>query len=341
MIQENETKSSTQPPSVSEPPVASDSVGDDISNHNDNSNTSDSTDAPTTVVSPSSNGGHTNGASEAGTQTGEGEGQEQGQGEGPGEGSTSRPVSGQGPTATVNATATVKATANATVNVNANTNSAEGQTHEGKGVTAEHSPNVMYSFANPNANATATPLSPMHPHHMQHPYYYSQNVPNSPATPSYDSILGAQNSLPNNMFMRQHYPVIPPLSPHASNNGNDILDDGNGNYAANINHNLSMGIVPPASPLFPGTMPIFGSEQLESAGRSMNMMNVGMGVGITPNSPSLQYLGGPPPSPVISYGGIYPTGIQGSPGHSSWSDRYVCDVVFGSAIAVQCSADEC
>ena len=54
----------------------------------------------------------------------------------------------------------------------------------------------------------------------------------------------------------------------------------------NINHNQSMDTVPPASPLFPGTLPIFGSEHLENAGRSMHMM------GMAPNSPSLQYWGG-------------------------------------------------
>lgn len=305
MSQATEVKASP-PPSVSEPPVASDSIGDDINNHNSSSNALDPTDTPSPAVTPSRKDATANDAPETGTQTGKGK--EQG--------------SAQGPTAA--------ATTNA--NANANPNAAEGKTNEGKNVASEYSPNVMYTFANTNANATATPLSPMHPHHMQNPYYYSQNVPNSPATPSYDSMLGAQNALPNNMFMRQQYPVIPPLSPHASNDCNN--DDGNGNYAATMNHhNLSMGIVPPASPLFPGTMPIFGSEQMESGGRSMNMMN-GMGVGIAPNSPSLQYLGGPPPSPVISYGGIYPSGIQGSPGHSSWSERCVCDFVFGTIMYI-------
>ena len=138
--------------------------------------------------------------------------------------------------------------------------------------------------------------------------------------------------------MRQQYPVIPPLSPHGaggnnnnnnnpngvnvndgaglegdrSGNGNGgpggMNGNGNGN-GMNINHN--MGTVPPASPLFPGTLPIFGADQLENAGRGMHMM------GMAPNSPNLQYLGGPPPSPVISYGGMY----QASPEQPSWSDR--------------------
>jgi hypothetical protein len=211
-----------------------------------------------------------------------------------------------------------------------------------KAKAANHMGGKNAASSNAMSHSFATPLSPMHPHPMQHAYYYTtHNVPHSPATPSinsgYDSILGtslAHNAV-SNMFLRQHYPIIPPLSP-PTQTSSDANNNSQGQYAAagqygddsnfssNINHNLSMGAMPPASPLFPGTIPIFGGsgEQMipmdsNSAlnGRSM------MGVGLTPNSPSLQYLGAPPPSPIISYGGMYTSsGLQGSPEHS-WSER--------------------
>jgi CUG-BP- and ETR3-like factor len=161
-----------------------------------------------------------------------------------------------------------------------------------------------------------TPLSPMHQPHIHNQYFYGQNVPHSPATPmnsGYDSILSMQNS-----FARQQYPVIPPLSPHTSNNvvnTRNLPGIGFSNSGDEVNPNpVSMGTIPPASPLFPGTVTVFGSEQIESVGgRPMNMVN------IAPNSPNLQYLGVPPPSPVVSYG----FGIQASPEQPSWSDRPV------------------
>lgn len=165
------------------------------------------------------------------------------------------------------------------------------------------------------------PLSPMHPPLIQHAYYY-QHAPNSPATPSmgnggYDvniqSLLG-QNS--NNLLMRQQYPVIPPLSPHGNDANNGMGIGVAGGMEQDIN--LSMGTVPPASPLFPGAIPVFGSESLDG-GRSM----------VAPTSPSLQYAVGPPPSPVMSYGaypsGGYPSGLQpGSPeAPNSWNERTI------------------
>lgn len=227
---------------------------------------------------------------------------------------------------------------------------------------------------------TPTPLSPMHPHPMQHAYYYpaahNMNIPNSPATPSmnsnvYESILGtslAHNSAISNMFLRQHYPMIPPLSPHTQGPSLDTNHGGNhGQYNAgatggssgtgagagtgqygdesnfnisSMNHSLSMGAIPPASPLFPGTIPIFGGgsatgEQMipmdsasaaAAAAASVNGRSM-MGIGISQTSPSLQYLGAPPPSPVISYGGMYTSsGMPGSPEQQqqqfpSWSER--------------------
>lgn len=206
----------------------------------------------------------------------------------------------------------------------------------------------QYNPANPAGNTVklaSAPLSPMHPAHM---YYYPQGqVPSSPATPSvgnggYDvqSLLaGHTNS--NNMFMRQQYPVIPPLSP-AINNGAGGIGMSNG-VEGQVQNNLGVGAdqqdmnlsignavqIPPASPLFPGApVPIFGTEPQPVENHNPNMHGHAVGVGmngrsmVTPNSPSLQYLTGPPPSPVISYGGMYPSTIQHSPDVPiSWSDR--------------------
>jgi hypothetical protein len=160
--------------------------------------------------------------------------------------------------------------------------------------------------------APTAPLSPSYPHHFnaQQYYYQTQLAPNSPATPNlmngYDvqSLLGQQQQQ-----QQMRYPAIPPLSPGDANLGLGMDDV-----------NLSMGAIPPASPLFPGAnIPVFGTggsgEQLDNS-RSMGSM-------VTPSSPGLQYLTGPPPSPVVSYGGMYSSNLTpGSPeAHSSWNDR--------------------
>ena len=306
MSQENESNSKPATPSPgSEPPAGGDAVNNNnnsnttSSNSNSNSNSNTAVD----VSSPASAN-----IVDSTAQQGQGQGQGTDKESEKEQGSNSKPSTG-------GQTQTAEGKGNSNSNPNSNSNS------------NQYSPNANVTRSYSNEYVTATPLSP--PYHMQHqhPYYYSQNVngPNSPATPSYE--FGAQNILSNNMFMRQQYPVIPPLSPHVANNNPNVVNDvaglegdsngnggpggGGGAMHGNINHNLSMGTVPPASPLFPGTLPIFGSEHLENAGRSMHMM------GMAPNSPSLQYLGGPPPSPVISYGGIY----QASPEQPSWSDR--------------------
>lgn len=228
------------------------------------------------------------------------------------------------------------------------------------------------AYANANANAynnvmPTTPLSPMHPPPMHQAYYYQQGqVPNSPATPSmgnggYDvnvqSLLGQQNYNSNNVFMRQQYPTIPPLSPAMNTGAGGIgvnvvgMNAGVDNHGQGPNHaagpggnnnggfvgggadqqdiNLSMGTVPPASPLFPGApVAVFGGEHVDNHNgiglSTIHGVNVGMNRRsmVTPNSPSLQYLTGPPPSPIVSYGGMYPSGLQpGSPEVPfSWTD---------------------
>jgi len=213
--------------------------------------------------------------------------------------------SGNGPAPGVDVSANHNTSTNTNTNTPPNAGERITRTDNDRGMQASAVDQSNYA-----KNYAATPLSPStYNPHLQPTYYY-QHAPPSPATPSmgngYDvqSLLG-QHSGVGNVFLRQPYPVIPPLSPG---------EPGNNSFIEDVN--LSMGTVPPASPLFPGTIPVFGatSEQLGS-GRSM----------VTPTSPSLQYLTGPPPSPVISYGGVYPNNINiqsGSPeAHSSWSDR--------------------
>ena len=171
------------------------------------------------------------------------------------------------------------------------------------------------------------------------------------------SLLGPGSG--NNVFMRQQhqYPIIPPLSPGVNVNTSGILENNSGEYVGMDQQdiNLSMGTVgvgiglPPASPLFPGApVAMFGTEPDNNNGHGVGhghgvgavnvhsvhgqvhgqhgqvqhgYMNNGRSM-VTPNSPSLQYLTGPPPSPVISYGGMYPSGIPNSPEvQLSWSDR--------------------
>mmetsp|Transcript_13782 Transcript_13782/g.20526 ORF Transcript_13782/g.20526 Transcript_13782/m.20526 type:complete len:547 (-) Transcript_13782:232-1872(-) len=184
------------------------------------------------------------------------------------------------------------------------------------GVNVQSNNGQGYSQFAATAAPTA-PLSPSYPHqshfNRQQYYYQTQHTPNSPATPNlmngYDvqSLLGQQQQ---QQQQQMRYPAIPPLSPGDANLGLSVDDV-----------NLSMGAIPPASPLFPGaSIPVFGtgvSEQLDNS-RSMGSMSM-----VTPSSPGLQYLTGPPPSPVVSYGGMYSSNLTpGSPeAHSSWNDR--------------------
>ena len=145
--------------------------------------------------------------------------------------------------------------------------------------------------------------------------YQQQNhttMGNSPSASqgngAYDiqSLLAAQQVSASSSFGHQ-YNLAPPLSPAVRDNSN------NGESA-----------LPPASPLFPGTaVPLYtnSSDQLES-----NVVNAPSM--FAPNtSPTFQYLSGPPPSPVISYG--YPPSIPNSPDHrNSWTERYVRDFFF-------------
>lgn len=146
----------------------------------------------------------------------------------------------------------------------------------------------------------------------QHGYYtYQQqnhtNIGNSPSASqgngSYDiqSLLAAQQVSASSPFGHQ-YNLVPPLSPAA---------------AVRDNNNNGESALPPASPLFPGTaVPLYtnSSDQLDS-----NVVNAPSMFASTA-SPTFQYLSGPPPSPVVSYG--YPPSIPNSPDHrNSWTER--------------------
>ncbi len=159
-------------------------------------------------------------------------------------------------------------------------------------------------------SSDASPQSPQavttfHSQPGYYPYHQHNQTPNSPSSASLgNGGYGIQSLLPlqtgNNGFNRQYNNNAPPLSP-------GVRDINNGD----IN-------LPPASPLFPGTVPLYStsSEQLDS-----NAINGGS-VFASTTSPSFQYLSGPPPSPVVSYG--YPPSIPNSPeARTSWPDRYV------------------
>lgn len=143
-------------------------------------------------------------------------------------------------------------------------------------ITKQIEPSSSNSVAKGNldkGNSASAPLSPSHHsasrHINQQGYYYSQN---SPGTPLRQPVS----------FIRQAYPSVPPLSP---SDGNQIPFD-----------ESVIGGIPPASPLFPGAVPL---SRL-------------------PNSPGLQYISTQHPnSPLVSYGGVM---MQGSPEHPSWME---------------------
>ena len=141
----------------------------------------------------------------------------------------------------------------------------------------------------------------------QQAYYTYQNhtIANSPASSQnggYDihSLLAQQ--VPSNSSFGHQYinNLVPPLSPAGREN----------------NNNGEPGL-PPASPLFPGTtMPLYNttSDQHDS-----NVLNAPSMFAST-TSPTFQYLSGPPPSPIVSYG--YPPSIPNSPDHrNAWNER--------------------
>lgn len=153
-----------------------------------------------------------------------------------------------------------------------------------------------------------------------HPGYYpfqnnNSQPPSSPAGANLasagyiqDLFMKQQQAGVGNIFnARQQYANSlqgPPLSPLNVMQGSG--EDG---------PNLSMGTIPPASPLFPGAA-AFGSNPVPSAEQQeVSRMN-GTIMGASPTSPSIY-----PLSPL--YGGMYqiPGSIPNSPEPRSWSDR--------------------
>jgi hypothetical protein len=162
------------------------------------------------------------------------------------------------------------------------------------------------------------PGPPYYPYQHQHQINHNHNqAPNSPSSISLGNggYHGIQSLLATQVpgggtavfGTRQQYNNVPPLSP--------AMRDINNNEA-NLN-------LPPASPLFPGAVPLYStsSEQVDTGVGGAGVMN-GASMFASTTSPTFQYLTGPPPSPVVSYG--YPPSIPNSPeARNSWTDRYV------------------
>jgi hypothetical protein len=156
------------------------------------------------------------------------------------------------------------------------------------------------------SNKESIPQSPHDATYYQPHFYQSYQHNNSPTSPhnaangTYDNSFSAQNTGAPLSFTQSFGNNITPMSPL----GRDIR-----NGEANL---------PPASPLFPGTLPLYSSssEQVEST----FLMN-GASMFASNTSPNFQYIAAPPPpSPVVSYG--FPPPIPSTPeGRSTWADR--------------------
>eukprot|EP00550_Attheya_septentrionalis_P012373 CAMPEP_0198303544 /NCGR_PEP_ID=MMETSP1449-20131203/56939_1 /TAXON_ID=420275 /ORGANISM="Attheya septentrionalis, Strain CCMP2084" /LENGTH=603 /DNA_ID=CAMNT_0044006039 /DNA_START=634 /DNA_END=2445 /DNA_ORIENTATION=- len=157
---------------------------------------------------------------------------------------------------------------------------------------------------------------------QQGAYYYQQGTP-EPPSPT------AAGGYDMNPFLQQHAALLqqqganpfssnpqysagiplPPLSP-AVNNQN------------NASSNISMGIIPPASPLFPGTARSFPSSGIDRQHQLDSRMLTNTRGGAPP-SPSLPYLVSPPLGPTAPSYSMYQGygGNQNSPEQTGWSDR--------------------
>ena len=190
----------------------------------------------------------------------------------------------------------------------------------------------------PGTSATSQSPAGSHPsviqqHHGYYAYHHGSPPPNSPTvsalgTTGYEiqALLLQQQQAGGNLFGRHQYATAvppPPLSP-AQPNGNSTT--------VGSASNISMGVIPPASPGFPGTATVFpgtNTEQIDSSRINNSSM-------VAPSSPSFQYLSGQPsPSAVSGYGGVYTGYVAGSstaygnvspriptsPDERTWSDR--------------------
>ncbi len=170
---------------------------------------------------------------------------------------------------------------------------------------------TMVKHSSDGNNAVPSSGVPMSPQAVaiknQQGYYTYQNhtIANSPSASQnggYDiQSLLAQQIPASSSFAHQYMSsLVPPLSPamrENSNNGESTL--------------------PPASPLFPGTaVPLYNTSPDQHDSAVVNAPSMFAST----TSPTFQYLSGPPPSPVVSYG--YPPSIPNSPDHrNSWNER--------------------
>jgi len=150
----------------------------------------------------------------------------------------------------------------------------------------------------------------------QHGHYYQQQTPNSPAPPAlgYDASQGMllQHLGTAAMAGRQQFlgPPPPPLSPGTQNGAgnNHSITAG----SSEIETQISLGVLAPSSPVYPAPSMGFPAEQQQQHVDSVRMTGGSL---IAPASPSVQFMQGQPPSPVISgYGGVYGGYGTGSPG---------------------------
>lgn len=141
--------------------------------------------------------------------------------------------------------------------------------------------------------------------------YQNHNIGTSPSTSqngNYDiqSLLAQQVPASSSFGHQYMNSLVPPLSPAVRENTTSGVTG-------------AESTLPPASPLFPGTaVPLYNtsSDQHDVS----NVVNPTPSMFASTTSPSFQYLSGPPPSPVVSYG--YSPSIPNSPDHrNSWTER--------------------
>lgn len=155
-------------------------------------------------------------------------------------------------------------------------------------------------------------------------YAYQSNTPNSPA-PGYDTasqalLLQHLGPTPDPLAHRQRQhrqfrgPPPPPLSPTPRN-------DNNAGEVTADDAQISLGVLAPSSPTFPGAGPMGLVGGVNGVEHRRNVDSAGMGMqgasSIAPPSPSVHFLPGHPQSPVVSgYAGVgvYSGYIAGSPG---------------------------
>lgn len=149
--------------------------------------------------------------------------------------------------------------------------------------------------------------------------YYTYQQPNPTPTSPASASLGNVAYDVQSLLAQQ--PSITSMNMNAFANNNQNTNNINGTPLSpgrETTNVIDTSNLPPASPLFPGTtLPLYSGTSPEQLGETI--MN-GASMFASNATPSFQYLSGPPPSPVISYG--YPPSIPNSPDvRNSWTDR--------------------